>query len=441
MDKKRIFIYSDNVTQHRMAKKILIADSYSYLNKGDAGIILGMIQNLNEYFDKPEITLISITPKIDSHRYPKNIHTVKSPFRIIYEEENIIKKLAILFNIFSIILSAVFYRMKNERISNKTNHRILNIYFEADVILIAGGDKYYDYDSSFISAVNGFPKLCELLLGVILNKKIILNAQSGGPFNNKYKNRIFKFLFDRSDLITVREEISESYYESLNLKTDTILTADSAFIKYNDSQKNDRIESLLIEHELNSSKPVAGLTVREWHFPDQDSDIEEYLSGIESTIQLLLSKNYKIVLFPQVIGPDTDDRDISMELCQKIDNNNIIVLEEDFSVSELRYLIGFCQMFVGTRMHSNIFALCERVPLVAIAYRHKTQGIMRMFGLEDYVVDIDKVDDELVNITKTVESNKLSIKKKIKSKLPQIRSRAEKNGELIKRVSDDSVCD
>lgn len=45
-------------------------------------------------------------------------------------------------------------------------------------------------------------------------------------------------------------------------------------------------------------------------------------------------------------------------------------------------------------MHSNIFALISDVPVVAIQYEHKTQGIMDRMGLGHATVDIEKISFE-----------------------------------------------
>ncbi len=39
-------------------------------------------------------------------------------------------------------------------------------------------------------------------------------------------------------------------------------------------------------------------------------------------------------------------------------------------------------LFLGTRLHSNIFALVAGVPVVAVAYQYKTFGLMEMIGLK-----------------------------------------------------------
>jgi colanic acid/amylovoran biosynthesis protein len=54
---------------------------------------------------------------------------------------------------------------------------------------------------------------------------------------------------------------------------------------------------------------------------------------------------------------------------------------------------------VATRMHANLLALTAGVPVVAIAYEAKTQGIMEQLGLEGYVIDISRLRaNELISL-------------------------------------------
>jgi colanic acid/amylovoran biosynthesis protein len=67
------------------------------------------------------------------------------------------------------------------------------------------------------------------------------------------------------------------------------------------------------------------------------------------------------------------------------------VVDADLHPFEVIGLCGAMDIFIGTRMHSNIFSLISKVPVVAIEYEHKTRGIMRGLGLEDLTIDIKDV--------------------------------------------------
>ena len=47
----------------------------------------------------------------------------------------------------------------------------------------------------------------------------------------------------------------------------------------------------------------------------------------------------------------------------------------------MKYLIGQCDFFVGSRMHSCIAAVSQCVPAVSIAYSDKFIGVMATLGL------------------------------------------------------------
>ena len=68
---------------------------------------------------------------------------------------------------------------------------------------------------------------------------------------------------------------------------------------------------------------------------------------------------------------------------------------------QIKGLIGTFDFFIGTRMHSNIFATSMYIPTVAIAYEKKTNGIMKMLNLKEYIVEMDDITPE--TLTKKIE--------------------------------------
>ena len=78
--------------------------------------------------------------------------------------------------------------------------------------------------------------------------------------------------------------------------------------------------------------------------------------------------------------------------------------------------------FVGTRMHSNIFATSMAVPTTAIAYEKKTNGIMETVGLQHYVVEINDITaEDLYNKVEDMIVNKKKIKKQLSCNIKDIR--------------------
>jgi colanic acid/amylovoran biosynthesis protein len=83
-------------------------------------------------------------------------------------------------------------------------------------------------------------------------------------------------------------------------------------------------------------------------------------------------------------------------------------------------------------MHSNIFALSQGVPVLAIGYLHKTRGIMRMVGLEDWVIDIDKITpNSLEQMLEAIWRKRTELHTHIMEQLPSLTLQAKQPGVLI----------
>ena len=105
------------------------------------------------------------------------------------------------------------------------------------------------------------------------------------------------------------------------------------------------------------------------------------------------------VLFPQVCGPTAadDDRIPSRRVLQRLTAlgvaDRVRFVEEETPPHVLQAAYGCMDVFLGTRLHSNIFALTRHVPVLAIAYQDKTLGVMHMLGLDEWAIRIEDVHD------------------------------------------------
>ena len=91
---------------------------------------------------------------------------------------------------------------------------------------------------------------------------------------------------------------------------------------------------------------------------------------------------------------------------------------------------------VGTRFHSVIFALNVGVPAIAIAYGgNKSRGIMKDFGLEDFVLDMNDLEyDSITNCFVRLEKHKDKYLRKIESAKNDIRMKRESLITTIRRL-------
>ena len=105
----------------------------------------------------------------------------------------------------------------------------------------------------------------------------------------------------------------------------------------------------------------------------------------------------QVYLFNQVTGPTKfdDDRIAAKYLLDEIGGGAswFTYVDEILSPAQLKACYGLMDLFIATRMHSGIFAMAQTVPVIFIGYISKTRGLMEWLGLEDWVVDLDQIDE------------------------------------------------
>jgi len=89
------------------------------------------------------------------------------------------------------------------------------------------------------------------------------------------------------------------------------------------------------------------------------------------------------------------DIELGEQIAEKAKEAGPVVLKGDYSTSVLRRIYSEMNIFVGTRIHSDIFALTAGTPVVAIAYEiPKGFGIVSMVEGSDFILDIAKINKE-----------------------------------------------
>ena len=120
-----------------------------------------------------------------------------------------------------------------------------------------------------------------------------------------------------------------------------------------------------------------------------------------TAISYLVEKhNAKITIFPQVsMKTDTDARVARDIIAAQPDRivKNIVILGGNYSPSELKRMYGEMDLFIGTRLHSTIFAIGMGVPSIGLVYQGtKAQGIFENIGIADMIVKDLRTTDEMI---------------------------------------------
>ncbi|MCM3652935.1 polysaccharide pyruvyl transferase family protein [Metabacillus litoralis] len=391
---------------------ILIINAHSSKNKGDAGIVLSMIDSIEKNIPNAKIKIKTRFPEIDKHTYDVPVHECVANISVDPDESKVTK-----------IKSA----LEMLKIIYSKNQRIDEDYEWADVVVSCGGGFLLSH--RFSPAL--LQHLVQLKIAFDYNKPVVIYAQSIGPFYNNIMQKVSKRILDKVDNIFIRENISKTWLEKISCTNKNInVVSDSAFCMKD--QQSDYVDQLFAELKKDHNGPIIGLTARDWNFPEMNDKALHRKKYVESMQQAIIhfENKYgaKVLLMPQVLGPNdfNDDRIISREILSGIVSKNSQLIDYDFNPRELKYFYSKLDMFIGTRMHSNIFSLSSYVPTVAINYEHKTRGIMELLELDEYVLEINHIEpNDLISVAEKCWENNASLRQELKIKIPDVLENAE----------------
>jgi len=276
--------------------------------------------------------------------------------------------------------------------------RTVKQFHNAKTIFVKGGGFIHAYGEITAPYLMWY-FLFYVRLAKALGKEVVFLPNSYGPFEGLTVKQQVRSVFNQLDLVYARENASSKSLSELMGKSIPV-EMDLGFFLEKGSQEE--ALKILQKYNLTKEDKVVGVTIRPWRFPGLSNPEELYKKYIDSVVDLtrhMLSKGYKVALCNQSLGPNSheDDRNAIKDLLNKIQDPNIIWINENLPCDTLKAVYSNFYFFIGTRFHSIIFSLTSLVPSIAIGYGgNKAKGIMGDFRLDDYVVQIQDVNSDLL---------------------------------------------
>ena len=266
-----------------------------------------------------------------------------------------------------------------------------------DLVLLGGGGLFHDYwpfepdarltrDHAGISYYSGFSALA-----VLFDKPLMMYAVGVGPLLTAEGRKSTREAFLPANVIAVREAESRSILESLGVGRDRIhVTADPAFGLRSPAPEH----SVAFQGEAGlsgSPRPWAGVALRHWDLGSPPRWEAEVASALDS----FLDRHRGSVAFvPLQDGrePLVNDADVAGRIRNRLRNGSrAVVVPRGSSLHDRAGVLAACDLVLGMRFHSLVFALAAGVPVVALAYDPKIRRLMVEAGLENRSVDLAAV--------------------------------------------------
>jgi len=418
--------------------KIVFTTVITRVNKGDAARAICTFKTLRKFIPDADLTAIS---KFNTESC--KAHNVK----VIWQEGPAIKSLL---RPFCAISWGILHKIGLDGNILINNDKILKEYISSDVIISLNGEGFTD-DLGIFGSI-GFS--LQILLCMCLGKPFVFYSTSIGPFKTKFTMSLSRFVLNRGvKLLIARDEITKKYLEDIGINKEIPLLPDPAFLLQ--PSPSERIKEILLREGIKiNDRPIIGINASQ-HIDEymnrllksknlkMDLNSDYYIQLMAKTVDYLIEKfDAQIVFVPTVVVPvegGYDDRYVAEKIYRTVKNkDNIKLVKNEYTPEETMGIIGMCDLFVGARMHACIFAALMCVPCVPIAYSHKTHGLMKMFGSEDYVWDFRTMTfDELALKIDNAWIDREKIKKKLTSKkIDDFKESALLNGKLVKDLLD-----
>jgi colanic acid/amylovoran biosynthesis protein len=423
-------------------KTITVLHGTNYWSMGDLGLLEALLLSLNKEFKDARIYILSPFTKIERPLGQNfdlakfGVSEIEGPTSFRTPHSSFLGKLAIMGSRALVLMASIVMKRKFNVslpwILPKGMKEMLSIMCQSDLIISGPGGFLYDARDSRMPSAH---HLFSIFLASLTGKPVVLYAQSIGPFDRMRFHWIVRFILNRTSLILVREEPSYEVCKSvLRLKGPEVrLTADEAFLLPDGDAKLGR--SWLQEIGVPSGVNLVGLTILDWHFPNAPESLEAAGNYVNAMAELInhINDTYKahVVIFPFCFAKGyskNGDEAITAQLLKACGKHDMVHLFKGKDPMAIKSALRLMDVFVGSRMHSNIFALSCGVPVVAISYLPKTDGIMNMLGLSDFVLSIEGITPlDLKNRFDKMWAVRCELRESLPRKLKKIRDEAGKN--------------
>lgn len=422
--------------------KVVIA-TYTSFNKGTEALLVTRIAALRRFISNVSFTVFMFRFDPEVKKEFPGVSFYEAIGRVAYSKEGLRAGLRTVPPIIKCTLWRFFHRLHIDMKSLMKDER-LNAYYNADVVLTIGGDTLTEYlgNSSFLSY------FLNLFFGLLLDKPVVIYAESIGPFTHWWTRLIARFLLKRAKLITIRENISKQVLLDLGVDGSVHVTADSAFLLQ--PAPSDRVNAILnAEGMKEREKPLIGIIpsfiVPSYglaHFTSPRESYDHYIALMARVASRLVDTlNATVLLIPHEIFPHqvsaVDDRSAGTDirlLAQR--NDRIICIEGNYTAEETKGIIGKCDLLIAGRLHAAIAATSLAIPMVMIAYHLKGDAIIgEMVGCSHYMLDINELSYEhLLAKIDDAWANKAMIRRRLPARIDAIQHKALLNAKLVKQM-------
>ncbi len=259
-----------------------------------------------------------------------------------------------------------------------------------------------------------------LKIAIAAKIPVMLYANGIGPVKKLKNRQMVAKILNKTDVLTLRDEKSLKEVKDMGVSVKSIITADPA-LSLCGIDKSAAI-SLLEKENICLDKKILGISIREWKECD-DAFWTSFLAQIDEICQ-------KYDLTPVFIPlKKPEDSDFSKTLQSKMSTKSY-VLENSYTAEEIVGIFGNCELTIGMRLHSIIYAATAGTPAIGISYDPKVSGFIDYIGTS-VSLELDEANKgEISQIADEIMKNREKIKEDLKNKAEEFKEKTQKTAKI-----------
>lgn len=291
-----------------------------------------------------------------------------------------------------------FYQSWNLRDFN--SEEFINLSNEHDLVVIGGGNFFelnWDYSHTG-TTVNLSEDTLDKIGTPILFHGLGCDIAKGASDNaiGKFKNFLDRITNDDNILVSVRNDGS---YETIQKLYGDIF--DNKIYRVPDGAFFMKVKSFDFP-EVNGRYRSIGINIvsdmKEIRFNNKTADnisYDEFIEGFALVLNNFLKNNqeHQLILFPHIYS----DLIAIYNLLEKIEDQyrrtRVVIAPCLTGEGADEYIFGLykeCDFIMGMRFHSNVCAITENIPTIALSSYKKIIDLYNEIGLNDRVIEVNK---------------------------------------------------
>lgn len=423
-------------TGRPLVRRILVVNLHSARNVGDAMLTDATVSQLRGAFPEATITLAMNQPDyVPAAPGVQVMPSLISDARPYHEADGDRWRHSILvITTLEVLLDMLCARLIGRAWPwhRRSVRQLLQEYRGADLVLSCAGNVF------FTMGRVGMPFLAAALTAACAHgfrKPLYVLPQTVGPLERAWERRVVRALYSRARLVFVRDRRSAELLGHMGLHNVRVVP-DLSFSRGDEAAA--AAQSHVLPGLATAARPLLGVTVINRilrRIPDDTYGA--YERAVADTVaSFLATHGGTAVFFPQVTGPGRreDDRVATERVIAMMPEGreHTIFVDEVLPPERLRAAYAVADVFLATRMHSAILALTSCVPTLAIEYLAKTEGMMSMMGLGEWVLSLSALDgDVLGRRLEALYERRQEVRDHLAQVVPEVARRAGGVGQAI----------